>query len=269
MTSPLTTPHAERPPVTAVIITRDRVSYAQQCLAALARSEGIGDIYLVDHGSTYEPMTRWLGGAAGHVTRYDLGNEGAQAIGRIHVHWLPNQHPRDLWAPDNVLAKIIKPGRRFIVTDHDIVVPYREPWVARLHAMLDEQPTVVKAGLQLAVDDLPPELPTTAGILDWEANYRPPRAAWKIPDTFGSPGWVEASVDTTVALYRGLEPFALDPALRTIANTLQARHLSWYEDPEHLTEEQAWYAQRALYGHWRQPRGFEDTHGLAKPRATR
>jgi hypothetical protein len=257
----VTTTH---PPVTAVIITRDRVSYAQQCLRAMIHSSGIGDVFLVDHGSTYGPMLEWLGGIGGHPIRYDQGDDGGiKASGRVHVHWLSNQHPRDLWTPDNVLAKIIRPGQRFIVTDHDVVVPYEAPWVNTLHALLDERPDVVKAGLQLAIDDLPPELPATAHILEWEANYRPPRATWKIPDTFGSPGWVEADVDTTVALYRGLEPFALGPALRTVGRGVQARHLPWYEDMDHPTPEQWWYAQRAAYGHWRAPDGFVDEHGLA------
>jgi hypothetical protein len=261
----MTTTH---PPVTAVIITRDRVSYADQCLNALRGSAGIGDIHIVDHGSTYEPMLTWLGAQAGEVdlTRHDAtGRLVLEKAFRQHVHWLPNQHPRDLWAPDNVLAKIIQPGLRFIVTDHDVVVPYGAPWVDTLHALLDERPDVVKAGLQLAIDDLPPELPTTSGVIEWEANYRPPRVTWKIPDTFGSPGWVEADVDTTVAMYRGLEPFALGPALRTVGRGVQARHLPWYENPIDWTEEQRWYAQRALHGHWRQPQGFEDTHGLVTP----
>jgi hypothetical protein len=255
-------------PVTAVIITRDRVTYAEQCLNALVASAGIGDIHIVDHGSTYEPMLTWLGVQAGEVESTRYGWDGQIILEkkfRQHVHWLPNQHPRDIWAPDNVLAKIIKPGQRFIVTDHDVVVPYEAAWVNTLHALLDERPDVVKAGLQLAIDDLPPELPATAHILEWEANYRPPRATWKIPDTFGSPGWVQADVDTTVALYRGLEPFALGPALRTVGRGVQAHHLSWYVNPDHLDDEQRWYAQRAAYGHWRAPDGFVDEHGLVAP----
>lgn len=254
---------SDHPVVTAVIITRDRVSYAGRCLAALLQSHGIGDIHIVDHGSTYEPMTSWLGSIAGPIA--PPSTDPHADLPRLHVHWLPNQHPRDLWTPGNVLAKIIQPGRRFIVTDHDVVVPHEVDWVGHLHRLLDERPDVVKAGLQLGVDDLPPELPGTARILEWEAAYRPPRATWKIPDIFGSPGWVQASVDTTVALYRGLEPFALDPALRTVGRSVQARHLSWYENPDDLTAEQRWYAQRARYGHWRAIRDgvpFEDNHGL-------
>jgi hypothetical protein len=246
------------PRVTAIIITRDRVSYAQQCLRALMGSTGIGDVHLVDHGSTYGPMLDWLGRAAGLADWHD----GGPLQSRVHVHWMPNQHPRDLWAPGNVLEKIIKPGQRFLVTDHDVVAPADVDWLDTLHALLDERPDVIKAGLQLAIDDLPVH-PRTLDVLQWEASYRPPRASWKIPDTFGSPGWAEADVDTTIALYRNLEPFALGPALRTIGRGVQARHLSWYEDPDDLNDEQRWYAERAVHGHWRRSDGFLDNHGLA------
>lgn len=255
-------PHASVP---AVIITRDRVTYAQDCLNALLRSGGIGDVHLVDHGSTYGPMLTWLGGVAGQVTKWIHGADGVtiEAAGRVHVHWLPNQHPRDLWAPGNVLEKIIRPGQRFVVTDHDIVVPHDVDWVGTLHAMLDQRADAVKAGLALRLHDLPPWLPNTARVLEWEAQWRPPHAPWKVPSIDDQVGWVEASVDTTVALYRRLEPFALAPALRTVGIRLEARHLSWYENPDDQTEEQQWYVLHAEHGHWRDPDGFADWHAIA------
>lgn len=253
-------------PVTAVIITRDRVTYADQCLNALRSSHGVGDIHIVDHGSTYGPMLTWLGAQAGEVdfTRHDAtGRLVLEKAFRQHVHWLPNQHPRDLWAPDNVLAQImLYAGQRFIVTDHDIVVPHGVDWVGQLHRLLDVRPDVVKAGLQLRIGDLPPELPSTGRVLDWEGHFRPPHVPWAVPHDAGDVGWAEADIDTTVALYRGLEPFALGPALRTVGYPMEAVHLSWYEDPEKLTDEQQWYRQRAQYGHWRAPDGYLDTHGL-------
>lgn len=253
-------------PVPAVIITRDRVTYADRCLNALRSSRGIGDIHIVDHGSTYPDMETWLGTQAGQVdlTRYSPDGELAlQKDFRQHVHWLPNQHPRDLWAPGNVLAKIIRAGQRFIVTDHDIVVPHEVDWVATLHAMLDQRPDVVKAGLALRLHDLPPWLPTTARVLEWESQWRPPQAPWKVPSAEDPIGWVETSVDTTVAMYRRLEPYALAPALRTVGYQLEAQHLPWYEDLDGQTEEQQWYALHAEHGHWRDPDGFADWHAIA------
>lgn len=228
----------------AIVICRDRVTYTKQCVMALLQSQGIGDIYLVDHGSTYEPMLDYLG--------------KADRLGvNIHVIWQPNTHPRDLWW-DGTLEKLVKPGERFIVTDHDVVAPHSIDWVDYLHKLLDGLPNVAKAGIQLTLEGVP----TTgwgAKIREWEANYRPP---W-LPVRGGWLQWVNASVDTTLAMYRRLEPYRIDPSVRT--HHIEAKHLPWFEDPDNLTEEQRYYYEHVEHaGHWNPLRGdeFEDNHNL-------
>lgn len=239
---------------TAVIIARDRVTYTKQCVEALALSPGVDDIHIVDHDSRYGPMLDYLGKVGGWYGRRD--GDGI----RVHVHWQANAHPRALWS-DGTLHGIVAPGERFVVTDHDVIPPTGVDWLSYLHAMLDDRPDVVKAGLQLRLDDLPVDGKRTMEVLDWEAQFRAPRVPWRIPEP-GRPGWAQASVDTTLALYRGLERFAIDSSLRTVDHRLQARHLSWYEDEDHLTEEQRFYRERAEYGHWRSPDGFTDLYAL-------
>lgn len=245
----------------AIVITRDRVSYAKQCVEALVRSDSITDIHLVDHGSTYPPMLDWLAGMAGEVKLLTPSV-------RIHCHWMANAHPRDLWS-NGTLASIVAPGERFIVTDHDVVVPHEESWVDQLARLLDENPTVVKAGLQLRTTDLDPAVHHNARrVIEWESQYRPPRALWGLPSDVKA-GWVMASVDTTVAMYRRLEAFAIDPAVRTVERRFEARHLPWYEGmddtlkrPEALAE-QRWYEEHAVHGHWHNDHHeFVDVHGL-------
>jgi hypothetical protein len=253
-----------REPTTAVVITRDRLEYTRRCLAALVVTPGIGDVHIIDHDSTWEPMIGFLGKVGGRRLLADPDR-------RVHVHWLPNAHPRDLWT-NGTLEKIIGGshhdyGRRFLVTDCDVVAPTTyggKNWLTHLHLLLDRVPGLVKAGLQLSLD-IPDHNPDRDKIMEWERGYRSPGRLARIPGDVapGEPGWFyRASVDTTLALYRGLERYTLDPAARTSASVHEAVHLPWSEDPEALSGELRHYYGRAEHGHWRNPDGFTDERGL-------
>jgi hypothetical protein len=260
--------------VKAIVIARDRVSYAQQCVKALAKSTGISDIHIVDHGSTYPPMLDWLSTLHGWPTRATWSAKGIEYDGRIHVHLKPNAHPRDIWS-NGTLATIVNPDERFIVTDCDIVVPtdWRgQDWVWTLGALLDARPDVVKAGLNLSLD-IPDHYEHARRVREWEANYRHPSRLKRYPPQGLMTGigaiqqplrYFEASVDTTVAMYRRLEPFAIDPAVRTAHPHHDARHLPWYEDSANPTEEQRWYREHAMPGvsNWLDPDNYQGAHGL-------
>lgn len=254
----------------AVVITRDRAIYAQMCVDALARSEWVDDIHIVDHGSTYGPMLDYLGGIAGQYWPPDwkASRDPSTPKGRIHVHWKPNAHPRDLWT-NGTLESIVTRWERFIVTDHDVVVPWEVPWVEHLVQLLDENPAYLKAGLQLRTRDLDPAVHRGAQrVIEWESQYRPPTAPLQLSGDFRRLPFVRASVDTTAAMYRRLEPYALDPAIRTAPREFEAKHLPWYEAADDTVKapaavaEQAWYREHAEHGHWKAPDGFRDEHGL-------
>jgi len=227
-------------------VTRDRVSYAQQCLEALRRTEGIDDIYLVDHRSTYIPMLDWLGSVAGPYTR------GGTA-GRVHVLWHDNAHPRDLWS-NGTLAAALRPDERFIVTDCDVVPDAPSDWLVWLATALDRYPGMVKAGLGLRVDDLPERYAHRERVQTWESQWT---TASRITP-YGDHLVYRSPVDTTLALYRRLEPFAMEPAIRS-THPYVARHLTWYENSARPTEEQRWYYRQATPGvsHWQDPVTYE------------
>jgi hypothetical protein len=242
------------PSVPAFIITRDRVSYAQQCFAALARCPGVGHIRILDHGSTYLPMMQWLSGVNGHPARIDKDPETGALSRWSGVSYIGDARPRDAWTNGSITDYVV-PGERFLLTDCDVVAPEEPGWVEHLHALLDHDPRLVKAGCGLRVDDIPDEFEHAIRVVDWEAKYR------SIPTMrrFGETWYHEASVDTTLALYRSAyEPFALDPSARTWRD-FQARHLSWYEDSANPTEEQLYYREHALPGssHWLNPDSYE------------
>jgi hypothetical protein len=247
---------SERKPTTAVVIARDRITYLRRCVDALVWSLDVGDIHIVDHGSTWPPMLDMLAGANG---TYYAGGNGKSPKGRVHVHPLPNAHPRDLWT-NGTLAAIVEPADRFLVTDCDIVVPtdWRgADWLAELHRLLDVRPDVLKAGLGLSTRTIPPGYEHRDKVIEWEAQYTDESRHATYGPHDGR--YFNASVDTTIALYRRLEGYDIDPAVRTAHPHHDALHLPWLEvGPE--TPELAWYRERAEYGHWRQPDGFIDEH---------
>lgn len=236
------------------VIMRDRVTYARRCVTAL-EAAGL-DVVIVDHDSDWPEAMAWVGGI----------DENSSHGRYPQVAWKPNQHPRDLWAPDGVIRAHVQPGERFVVTDCDVIPDETCPanWLKLLGLLLDDRPAAVKAGLGLRTDDLPEHFEHRAKVQAWEAKYQPPIAAAvgvleSRPPL--QPPAVWADIDTTLALYRGFEPFQLGPAIRTTAPYL-ARHLPWYEDSANLTDEQAFYYSRTAHGHWRAPDGYNDTHGL-------
>lgn len=215
----------------AVVIMRDRVSYAKGCVAALTAA-GF-DVYIVDHASTWPPAVEWL---------YTCG---------LPVHHRDNAHPRSLWDWDGLAA--IVGNRRYVVTDPDVVPDPHCPadWPAHLDMLLDLHPTAVKAGLGLRIDNLPAQNADAGKVREWEAQW------WRAPTGLGA---YDAPVDTTLALYQPLTTgpaFSLGPAVRSDYPYV-AWHLPWYEITDDPTLEVAYYRDHAISGvsHWLDPDAY-------------
>jgi hypothetical protein len=213
----------------AIVITRDRVTYAKRCVDALV--DAGCSVHIVDHESTWPEMVEWL-------ARVDFP-----------VYHVPNEIPRKLW--DWSGLRDIACSGRYIVTDPDVVPQASCPrdWVRHLHSVLDENPGWLKVGLGLRIDDLPDYYSQAEKVREWEQQY------WNQPINNGA--LFMAPVDTTLALYRSLDAcdqFRLVPALRTQRPYL-ARHLTWYEDDQNPTPEIRYYREHAEVGisHWLNP----------------
>jgi hypothetical protein len=207
-----------------IVITRDRATYTQLCVASLELVEGL-DIHIVDHGTTWEPMLSYLD-ASPHP-----------------VHHCGSRPPRALWEWEG-LRKIVGTGGRYLVTDPDLVLhPDCPPdWLLRLGHELDHG-DAVKVGLGLALHDLPDTV-LTAKVKAWESSF------WGERTPCGTA--FRAPVDTTLALYPPLDGhpiFRLTPAARLDAPYL-VKHLPWYGDPDEA--ETIYYRSRVLPGssHW-------------------
>ena len=206
----------------AFIIFRDRATYAQMCLEALAAA-GL-EPWVVDQGSTYEPALGWL--------------KGLNALG-LPVLWRGGGHPRDLWKWEP-FRDVVGQDERYVVTDADCVPDAPLDWPQRLGNLLDECPEYPKAGLGLRVRDIPESYPRWTQVLAWERQF------WRVEV---KPGVFAADVDTTLALYRPLsqQPDFQMRALRT-DEPYVARHLAWYEDYDNLTPELRHYHEHAEPG---------------------
>lgn len=236
----------------AFVITRDRQTYAERCVGALLQA-GL-DVIVVDHNSAWPNMDNWL---------EFLGEQSEDWDDVPRVFRDVNRHPRDLWRHDGPIWMHTMSRERFIVTDCDVVPDGDCPadWVERLGALLDEQPSAVKAGLGLRTDDLPEHYEHAATVREWERQYQHIDDGGNLHASLALGTAVWADIDTTLAMYQYFEPFALGPAIRMRAPYV-ARHLAWYEDTANPTPEQMFYRERAAYGHWRAPEGFNDTHHL-------
>jgi hypothetical protein len=199
------------------IISRDRVAALKDLVAWLEHS-GHTRLVVVDNGSTYPPLRDYLAEIthqvipldrnAGHTSAWDSG-----AIG------------------------LLAPHRYYVVTDPDIVPTADCPddAVFHLHRTLTEFPAFEKAGLGLVLDDLPDHYALKDSVISWERKY------WEREIGHGV---FEGGVDTTFALYRPDRGYFIHPSLRT-GPPYVARHLAWYTDGAHLTDEDAYYRAHA------------------------
>jgi hypothetical protein len=236
----------------AFVIARDRVSYAEQCVKALKR---VGlDVVIIDRESTWSPMLDWL-----------TDERRDTEIVRV-----TNGHPHNLWHPDGVLASMVTPNERFILTDCDVVPARNCPgdWPQVLSELLDAYPMHCKVGLSLRIDNLPDCFTYAERVRLWEAKYWSDgpydSPVWEVDAGTGVDGppvrVYRASVDTTLAMYRRFEPFRIDPALRT-APPYSALHLPWYEDSANESDELRYYREHVApsVSHWLNPEAWSVT----------
>lgn len=213
----------------ALIIFRDRVTYARRCLEALMEADL--DPVIVDQGSTWPPALEWLK----HLESC-----------RVTVLRRGGGHPRGIW-DWAAFRGTVGTTDRYIVTDPDVVPAASCPldWPARLERVLSEHPSATKAGLGLRIDNIPEDYQRRDQLIAWESSY------WQHPV---ADGVYRAGIDTTLAMYRPLmqqHGFVLDGAMRT-GPPYVADHLAWHENLDDPDEEIRYYYEHAEPGiaHW-------------------
>jgi hypothetical protein len=199
-----------------LINCRDRLTSLLELIGWL-EGVGVGEIYLLDNDSAYEPLLEYY-----EATPHTVIRLGAN-YGRLSA-----------WAADGVMDRVR--GRRFVFTDPDIVPDDRCPpdAIARFAELLERYPAITKAGFGLRIDDLPDHYPHKRDVVALERTWWRKRV---------ERGVYFAPIDTTFALYRP-DAEQHGPALRT-GPPYVARHTSWYLDFDDLPPDEAFYQARA------------------------
>lgn len=200
-----------------------------ECLQVLIKAlekRGYYNIYILDNRSTYPPLLEWYKTCPYEVIRLER-NIGYQAIWKSGVY-------------DRFKHSF------YVYTDSDVVPDEvcPEDFMKKFLAVLRKYPRCLKVGFGLRIDDLPDCFAQKDAVLANERRF------WKEP--MGD-GLYKAQIDTTFALYR---PYCYGPAndhhlmIRT-GEPYVARHLPWYTDSAHLTDEDIFYIQTTRQStHW-------------------
>jgi hypothetical protein len=200
------------------LTNRDCLTPVQGMVSHLQQCDEVDDIIIVDCGSTYPPLLDWYSSIEQRVIRCE--NLGPYAA------WQVMSERSELYAVSD--------------SDLDISTVPRD-FLTRLRHGLIRYPQCVKAGLSLAIQDIPEHFPFRDEVISHESQF------WNsmIDDEFYS-----AAIDTTFALYRTKSFPGVDNSIR-LAPPYIARHLPWYLSSVAITEEWAYYFRHLEhFTHW-------------------
>lgn len=176
---------------------------------------GYGNIIILDNDSTYPPLLEYY-----RETPYEV----------IYLH--RNVGFLALWKTD-----VYKRFRKqfYVYTDSDVVLDKQcpEDFMKVFLSVLKKHPGCMKVGFGIRIDDLPDCYKEKQSVIKWESQY------WENKRE----GFLfKARVDTTFALYRPYCSGGSSPHLvfRTDFPYV-IQHLPWYQDTDHLTEEEQYY----------------------------
>ena len=208
-----------------IINNRNRLSYLNSLIESLEK-RGHTNIYIIDNNSTYQPLLEYYKTIPYKV--YNLSkNVGFCA----------------LW--DSLIFDDFR-NQFYVYTDSDVVLRDECPddFLCRLHYLLYKYSWIDKVGLGLIVSDLPDYYEFKDTVFKWE-NDLIKNSRMLEKDV------VEASVDTTFALYR---PNKVGPAgylksARTLGK-MQIRHLPWYINFQQISDEEKFYLKNAHTKHY-------------------
>jgi len=194
------------------IICRDRLTPLQELLRWL-KDAGEKNIYLIDNQSTYPPMVEFL-----ETTKYIVIRSEHNTQESPWIYMQDSMHDY------------------FVVTDPDVIPGEMCPRqvIYHMYTRLSIDPSIVKLGLSLKIDDLPDHYVHKEDVMAWESQF------WQHYNARHD--YYLAPIDTTFALYKPNTPYVLSPAAR-MAPPYEARHLPWYMHSKYLTNEEKYYRE--------------------------
>lgn len=195
--------------IVKIFLTSRDTMQVTQMASDLKRWHGVTEIVIVDCGSTFRPLLRWLDDPPPMVRVIRTNNHGPRAPWK-YLEWT---------------------GEPYAVSDGDLDLsglPYQSLTI--LADRLKAQPALAKVGLALRIDDLPA---TVIG----DAAQAHEMQFWTRPT---SDGFYSADIDTTFAVYRDPGWGGYGPAER--CGHLAARHVPWYLSPPYPADWQHYFA---------------------------
>ena len=205
--------------VPVIINNFNRLESLRALVDWIQRLDGEKSIIILDNASTYPPLRDYYRALrASNLQVVYLGyNSGLQGIADA--------------------ARELRSFRRYVVTDPDLV-PYPDTptdVLVRMDGLLDKYTRFNHVGASIEINDIPSAYPLKEEVVAWESKFWPPQAKRVGADGF------EAAIDTTFAMYRsGAETLQINPAMR-LDRPYTLKHVDWYIDPAHLTDEQRYY----------------------------
>ena len=183
--------------VPVIINNRNLLTWPKAMVRDLSKWEGIGDIYIVDNGSTYEPLLEWYATKPCEVI----------SLGMTAGHQEP-------WLC-GLVQKLGEPY--YAVTDPDLdLSKTSKQTIVRCVEWLQEFPFVGKVGLSLRWDDVPPRSSYYTHVNTYEAQRQKSSRIVKAAK-------VDVAIDTTFAVYNRQDYF-----IGGVSLLESARHIPWY-----------------------------------------
>ena len=208
----------DRRKIPVIINNFNRYSMLSGLIDKLLEAE-LSNLIILDNNSTYLPLIDYYSVTPAKVV-YLRRNIGYLA----------------LWESGFISSIGNSP---FIYTDPDVVPDDNCPidFIDVLFESLICHPQLDKVGLALRLDDLPNSSPVTSDVIRHEQMYWQRRFSKNL---------YQASIDTTLALYR---PGRCGGYWLNAGRTewpYVARHMPWYFDPARLDNEETFYRSQVL-----------------------
>lgn len=205
------------------VISYNRPTFLKMCVDALREEERLHVIVVHNDSTHVEDFNARM--------NFDHREQG-------HIRMRENFGHTVCWSQN-----LVPTDQPYIVTDCDIVVPSKLPWLDVLLQGMERLPKYNKFGLGLNTSRIPAHYPRRAEVINHET-----RVIYK--KNILDHRFIEAPVDTTLALYRaGYTKYSIwgnDSPLQYTGECLSVRtfapyeatHLTWHMTKEELAGEE-------------------------------
>jgi hypothetical protein len=188
--------------IPVIINNRDLLTWPKKMVEKIKNLDNVGDIFIVDNASTYEPLLEWYETKPCEIIMVDnLGHKAPWMCGLVE-----------------------KIGKRYVMTDPDLGIDeLPKNTLNFLSEKLDELPSLGKIGLKLEWEHVAESSPYYNHLQSYEKNR------WS-SSRVHSGVYIDVHVDTTFAIYDTVDHFIGGGSLKA---PYAAKHYPW----EFTTEE--------------------------------